>query len=78
MWLDDGIKSGLISPKNCPKGSHTLLHNSDNIRNSPQSHQNIWVTFVRQFFCQELVKIAQSGHTAWLAEFMIDRIPEFD
>ena len=36
-------------PQNCPKYSHTFFHNSDIIRNSPKSHQNIWVTFVRQF-----------------------------
>ena len=62
---DDGIKK-------FPKSSHTFLHKSDIIRNSPKSHQNIWNTFARQFVAQnKLPKIAQSGHTGreWRSHF---------
>ena len=49
---------------NCPKVATHFLHNSDIIIKSPKSHQNIWATFCETICCQELVKIAQSGHTS--------------
>ena len=49
VWPDDGIKSCLISLKNCPNVATHFLHISDIFRNSPKSHQNIWATSVRQF-----------------------------
>ena len=54
VWPDDGIKSCQSSPQNCPKSSHTLLRNSDIIRNYPKSDQNIWATFVSQFVAKNL------------------------
>ena len=56
-------KSCLLSPEIAQKVATHFLHNSDIIRNSPNSHQNVWATFVAPICCHELVKIAQSGHT---------------
>ena len=54
VWPDDGIKSCLISPKNCSKRATLFLLKSDIICNSPKSNQNIWATIVRQFAAKNL------------------------
>ena len=54
MWPDDGIKSCLIFPKIAQKVATHFFNNSDNIRNSPKSHQHIWATFVTQFAAKNL------------------------
>ena len=66
VWPDDGIKSGLIPPKIAQKVAAHILHNSDIIWNSPKCHQNILATFMETICCQELVKMAQSGHTDYI------------
>ena len=56
VWLDDGIKNCLNLPQIAQKVGTHFLNQSDIIRNSPKSYQNIWSTFASQFVVKNLQK----------------------
>ena len=47
-------KVAWFSRKIAQKVATHFLHNSDILRNSPKSHQNIWDTFMGEFVAKNL------------------------
>ena len=50
--------------KSCPNKETAVLTYNDTFLNSPKSHQSLLGYFRKQIFYNELLKIAQSVHTA--------------
>ena len=59
MWPYFGVKSSPISPKVAQKVANAVFLKKEVFQNSPKI-----VNLLLEFFCRELLKIAQSGHTA--------------
>ena len=63
VWPDIWIKSSPKFPKVAQKIAKQFLYKSSVFRKQLKISPNVWTTFVKEICCQELSKIAQSGHT---------------